>query len=50
MPQYRADFDVNGTIVFSVGSAPLVITNDKFAITIKNADVDDQGNTSPFPC
>src|SRR5258708_13434779 len=46
MPQFRADYDVKGSLVLPTGSAPVLVRSESpaFEITFRNADPDESGH------
>ena len=46
MPQFRADYDVKGSLVLPTGSAPVLMRSDSpaFEIAFRNADPDESGH------
>jgi hypothetical protein len=46
MPQFRADYDVEGSLVLPTGSAPVLVRSESpaFEITFCNADPDESGH------
>jgi hypothetical protein len=45
MPQFRADYDVKGSLVLPTGSAPVLVRSESpaFEMTFRNADPDESG-------
>ena len=46
MPQFRADYDVKGSLVLPTGSAPVLVRSESpaFEMTFRNADPDESGH------